>query len=162
MRCLGLTTFQPGEGGGEELDAGVVAGCDCMQVEGVKGKEDGEVVEVDIAAGDNGVLVEDAEGALVDGRATLELRTTWWALTCRSSLVARVTSMMSAATWSPVLDERGSDILIRYSALRLAFLFVAEGLFLFTVLAAGGKVSLVSKENVKVEPMVGEKVMDLF
>ena len=74
---LGLTTFQPGEGGGEEFDTGVVAGCDCMQVEGGKGKEDGGVVEVDIAADDNGVLVEDAGGTLVDDRGTLELRTTW-------------------------------------------------------------------------------------
>ena len=78
-------------------------------------------------------------------------------------MVARVTSMMSAATWLPMLDEGGSDLFFRNSALRLAFLLIAEGLFLFTALAAGGKqLSLVSKENAKVEPMVSEKVKDLF
>ena len=75
-----------------------------------------------------------------------------------SSLEARVTSMKSA------VHERGSDFFFfRNSALRLAFLLIAEGLFLFTALAAGGKqLSLVSKENAKVEPMVTEKVKDLF
>ena len=86
----------------------------------------------------------------------LELRTTLWALACRPSLEARVTSMKSA-----VRDERGSDFFFRYSALRLAFLLIAEGLFLFTALAAGVRLSLVSKENAKVEPMVSEKVKDL-
>ena len=56
--CLVLTSLQPGAEGGEELDVGVVAGCDCVQVKGVK---------VD----DNGVPVEE-------GGVTLELRTTWW------------------------------------------------------------------------------------
>ena len=60
------------EGGGE-LDVGVVAGCDSMQV----------------------------GGALVDGGGTTELKT------CRSSLGARVTSMMSATTWFLVLDVMG-------------------------------------------------------
>ena len=62
------------------------------------------------------------------------------------------------------VHEGGSDFFfIRNSALRLAFLLIAEGLFLFTALAAGGKqLSLVSKENAKVEPMVSEKVKDLF
>ena len=64
------------EGGGE-LDVGIVAGCDSVQVE-------------------SGV-----EGALVDGGGTTELKT------CRSSLGARVTSMMSASAWVLVLDVRG-------------------------------------------------------
>ena len=149
LRCLGLTTFRPGAEGGEELGVGVVAGCDCVQVKG--GKVD-----------DNGVLVEEAESVLLDGGVTLELRTTWWALACRSSLVARVTSMMSAATWLPMLDEGGSDLFFRNSALRLAFLLIAEGLFLFPALAAGSKLSLVSREKTKVEPIVSEKVKDLF
>ena len=147
--CLVLTTFQPGAEGGEELDVGVVAGFDCVQVKGVK---------VD----DNGVLVEEAESVLFDGGVTLELRTTWWALACRSSLVARVTSMMSAATWLPMLDEGGSDLFFRNSALRLAFLLIAEGLFLLTASAAVSKLSLVSREKAKVEPMVSENVKDLF
>ena len=139
--CLVLTSLQPGAEGGEELDVGVVAGCDCVQVKGVK---------VD----DNGVLVEE-------GGVTLELRTTWWALACRSSLVARVTSMMSA-TWLPMLDEGGSDLFFRNSALRLAFLLIAEGLFLLTASAAVSKLSLVSREKAKVEPMVSENVKDMF
>ena len=147
--CLVLTTFQPGAEGGEELDVGVVAGCDCVQVKGVK---------VD----DNGVLVEEEESVLFDGGVTLELRTIWWALACRSSLVARVTSMMSAATWLPMLDEGGSDLFFRNSALRLAFLLIAEGLFLLTASAAVSKLSLVSREKAKVEPMVSENVKDLF
>ena len=66
-----LTIFQQGAEGGEELDVGVVVGCDCVQVNG--GKEE----DVDFTVGDKGVLVEEASGALVDGRGTLELRTTW-------------------------------------------------------------------------------------
>ena len=66
------------EGGGE-LDVGVVAGCASMQGEG------------------------GAEGGLVDGGVATELNTT-----CRSSLGARVTSMMSATTWVLVLDVKGS------------------------------------------------------
>ena len=69
------------------------------------------------------------------------------------SLEARVTSVKSA-----VHDERGSAFFCRNSALRLAFLLTAEGLFLFTASAAGVRLSLVSKENAKVEPMVSEKV----
>ena len=87
----------------------------------------------------------------------LELRTSLWALAGSPSLEARVTSMKSV-----VPDERGSDFFFRNSVLRFAFLLVAEGLFLFTALAAGGRLSLVSKENAKVEPMVSEKVKDLF
>ena len=41
---------------------------------------------------------------------------------------------------------------------QLQFLLLAEGLFLFTASAAGVRLSLVSKENAKVEPMVSEKV----
>ena len=70
LRCLVLTTFQSGAEGGEELDVGVVAGCDCVQVKG--GKEE----DVDFTVGDKGVLGEEAS-ALVDGRGTPELRTTW-------------------------------------------------------------------------------------
>ena len=145
-----LTTFQSGGEGGEEL-------------------------AVKVAADDGGVLVEEAGSALVGGDRMdedsgigssstwpLEFRTTLWALASRSSLVARVTSMMSAATWFPVLGERGSDIFFRYSALLFAFLLITEGLFLFNDLAARGKLNLVSKENVKVEPMVSKKVKDLF
>ena len=87
----------------------------------------------------------------------LELRTSLWALAGRPSLGAKVTSMKSA-----VHDERCSDFFFRNSALRLAFLLIAEGLFLFTALAAGARLSLVSRENAKVEPMVSEKVKDLF
>ena len=88
----------------------------------------------------------------------LELRTTLWAPAGSPSLEARVTSMKSAVHF-----KRGSDFFFRNSALRLVFLLIAEGLFLFTALAAGGKqLSLVSKENAKVEPMVSEKVKDLF
>ena len=83
-----LTTFQSGGEGGEEL-------------------------AVKVAADDGGVLVEEAGSALVGGDRMdedigssstwpLEFRTTLWALACRSSLVARVTSMMSAATWFTV------------------------------------------------------------
>ena len=68
--CLVLTSLQPGAEGGEELDVGVVAGCDCVQVKG--GKEE----DVDFTVGDKGVLGEEAS-ALVDGRGTLGLRTTW-------------------------------------------------------------------------------------
>ena len=70
LRCLVLTTFQPGADGGEELDVAVVAGCDCVEVKG--GKEE----DVDFTVNDKGMLVEEAS-ALVDGRGTLELRTTW-------------------------------------------------------------------------------------
>ena len=70
LRCLVLTTFQPGSDNGEELDAVVVAGCDCVEV------KDGKEEDVDFTVGDKGVLVEEAS-ALVDGRGTLELRTTW-------------------------------------------------------------------------------------
>ena len=38
----------------------------------------GEVLKVDVAVDDSGVLVEDAGGAVVDG-ASVELSTTWWA-----------------------------------------------------------------------------------
>ena len=65
---LVLTTFQPGV---EELDIGIVAGCDCVQVKG--GKEE----DVDFTVGDKGVFVEETGSALVDGKGTLELRTTW-------------------------------------------------------------------------------------
>ena len=58
LHCLVLTTFPPGAEGGEELDVGVVAGCDCVQVKG------GKVY-------DNGVLVEEAERELFDGGVTL-------------------------------------------------------------------------------------------
>ena len=137
--------------------------------------EDGEELEVEVAADGRGVLVEEAGGSVVGGDRMDEgsgigsastwpvaFRTILWALACRSSLVARVTSMKSAATWFPVLDERGSDIFFRYSALLFAFLLITEGLFLFNDLAARGKLNLVSKENVKVEPMVSKKVKDLF
>ena len=60
------------------------------------------------------------------------------------------------------LDEGGSNLFFRNSVLRLAFLRFVEGLFLITALAAGGKVSLVSKEKAKVEPMLSEKVKALF
>ena len=70
LRCLVLTTFQPGADGGEELDVVVVAGCDCVEV------KDGKEEDVDFTVGDKGVLVEEAS-ALVDGRGTLELRTAW-------------------------------------------------------------------------------------
>ena len=96
LRCLGLTTFQPGDKGGVVRDVGVVDAC----MDGGKEEEDG-------------VLVKDAGGAVVDsesmdeggdcGASSLELRTTWWAPSCRPSLLARVTSMMSAATWFTVL-----------------------------------------------------------
>ena len=96
LRCLGLTTFQPGDEGGKVLDVGDVDAC----MDGGKEEKDG-------------VLVKDAGGAVVDsesmdeggdcGASSLELRTTWWAPSCRPSLLARVTSMMSAATWFTVL-----------------------------------------------------------
>ena len=41
LRCLVLTTFQPGAEGGEELGVCVVAGCDCVQVKGVKVDDNG-------------------------------------------------------------------------------------------------------------------------
>ena len=86
LRCLGLTTFQPGDKGGVVWDVGVVDAC--MEA----GREE-----------EDGVLVRDAGGAVVDsesmveGSDSLELRTTWWAPSCRPSLLARVTSMMLAA-----------------------------------------------------------------
>ena len=82
-----------------------------------------------------------------------ELKTSLWVLSGWPSLEARVTSVKSA-----VHDERGSAFFCRNSALRLAFLLTAEGLFLFTASAAGVRLSLVSKEKAKVEPMVSEKV----
>ena len=94
-------------------------------------------------------------GAMEGG--LLELRTSLWALAGGPSLETRVTSMKSV-----VLDERGSAFFFRNSALRLAFLLIAEGLFFFTALAAGVRLSLVSKENAKVGPTVSEKVKDLF
>ena len=86
LRCLGLTTFQPGDKGGVVWDVGVVDAC--MEA----GREE-----------EDGVLVKDAGGAMLDsesmdeGSDSLELRTTWWAPSCRPSLLARVTSMMLAA-----------------------------------------------------------------
>ena len=44
LRCLVLTTFQPGAEGGEELGVCVVAGCDCVQVKGVKVDDNGVLV----------------------------------------------------------------------------------------------------------------------
>ena len=91
LRCLGLTTFQPGDKGGEVWDVGVVDAC--MEA----GREE-----------EDGVLVKDAGGAVVDsesmdeGSDSLELRTTWWAPSCRPSLPTRVTSTMLAATWFTV------------------------------------------------------------
>ena len=138
------------------------------------------MLEVDVAVGDGFVHVEEevevdggssvvaadgergSVGSLITGGALvdasfegepLELRTTLCALAGSPSLEARVTSMKSA-----VPEERGSDFFSRNSALRLAFLLIAEGLFLFTALAAGVRLSLVSKENAKVEPTVSEKV----
>ena len=64
-----------------------------------------------VAAGECGVIAEDAGGAVVGGdldavsTGMLELRTTLWALTGRSSLGARVTSVTSTAPSFPVLDE---------------------------------------------------------
>ena len=52
LRCLGLTTFQPGDEGGEVLDVGVV---DASR-EGDKEEEEG-------------VLVKDAGGAVVDSES---------------------------------------------------------------------------------------------
>ena len=96
LRCLGLTTFQPGDEGGEVSDVGVIDAC----MEGGSGEEA------------VGVLEKDAEGAVVDGEgmeedsdrgvSSFELRTTCWASSCCPSLVARVTSMMSAAPWITV------------------------------------------------------------
>ena len=69
-------------------------------------------VVVLVAAGECGVLAEDAGGAVVGGgveavsTGMLELRTTLWAQTGRSSLGARVTSVISTAASFPVLDER--------------------------------------------------------
>ena len=91
LRCLGLTTFQPGDKGGVVWDVGVVDAC--MEA----GREE-----------EDGVLVKDAGGAVLDsenmdeGSDSLELRTTWWAPSCRPFLLARVTSMMLAATWFTV------------------------------------------------------------
>ena len=90
-RCLELTIFQ-------------------SEAEG----EDGEVLEVVVlvAVGKCGVFAEDAGGVVVGGGVEavstemLELRTILWALTGRSSLGARVTSLMSTATLFPLLDER--------------------------------------------------------
>ena len=64
----------------------------------------------------------------------------------------------------PVTTEEDSkvDFLERKSSLRLAFLFMVDGLFLFRIL--GGRValpSLVSKEKVKEEPMVMENLNTL-
>ena len=122
-----------------------------------------EEVEVDggsdvVGAGDEGGSVGSSEtGGVLVGNSLeeepLELRTTLCALAGSPSLEARVTSMKSALP-----DERGSDFFSRNSALRLAFLLIAEGLFLFTALAAVVRLSLVSKENAKVEPIVSEKV----
>ena len=69
--------------------------------------EDGEDLEVGVVAHNGGVLVEEKgvtvvgddridEGSDLEASCSPELRITLWALTCRSSLVARVTSMMSA------------------------------------------------------------------
>ena len=64
---------------------------------------------------EDGVLVKDAGGAVLDsesmdeGSDSLELRTTWWAPSCRPSLLARVTSMMLAAPWFTVLESQISS-----------------------------------------------------
>ena len=76
--------------------------------------EDGEVLEVVVlvAVGECGVRAEDAGGVVIGGgvgavsKGLLELRTTLWALTGRSSLGARVTSVIATAATFPVLDER--------------------------------------------------------
>ena len=52
LRCLGLTTFQPGDEGGEVLDVGVLDACR----EGDKEEEEG-------------VHVKDAGGAVVDSES---------------------------------------------------------------------------------------------
>ena len=57
-------------------------------------------------------------------------------------------------------EDSKVDFLARNSALRFAFLFRVDGLFLFWILV--GRVvlpSLVSKEKVKVEPMVIGQVL---
>ena len=80
-----------------EGDVGVVDARVEIPLESGPEGGNGEVLKVDVAVDDSGVLVEDAGGAVVDG-ASLELSTTWWAPSCMSSLIARVTSMMSVAT----------------------------------------------------------------
>ena len=107
MFCLGLTTFQPGDVGVEASDVGVVDAGVELPLEGGRERDDGEVLKVDVAVDDSGLLLEDVGGAVVDGASkdevsdrgetTLELRTTWLAPSCMPSLVARVTSMKSEA-----------------------------------------------------------------
>ena len=68
--------------------------------------EEGEVLEVVVlvAAGAGSAVVGGGVGAV--STVMLELRTTLWTLTGRSSLGARVTSVISTAASFPVLDER--------------------------------------------------------
>ena len=68
--------------------------------------EEGEVLEVVVlvAAGAGSAVVGGGVGAVSTGM--LELRITLWMLTGRSSLGARVTSVISTAASFPVLDER--------------------------------------------------------
>ena len=68
---------------------------------------------------EDGVLVKDAGGAVLDsesmdeGSDSLELRTTWWAPSCRPSLLARVTLVrfpnpLSGVGWGNEALERGN------------------------------------------------------
>ena len=91
------------------------------------------------SAGDEGGIVgSPGTGGVLVGNSLeeepLELRTTLWALASCPSLEARVTSL----SMKSAVHERGSDFFfIRNSA--LCIFLIAEGLFLFTALAAGGQ-----------------------
>ena len=88
-----------------------------------------------VISGGDSVCKSGARGAVVGGSmegGSPKLKTSLWVLSGWPSLEARVTSVKSA-----VHDERGSAFFCRNSALRLAFLLLAEGLFLFTASAAG-------------------------
>ena len=77
-------------------------------------------------------------------------------------MLARVASMMSSAGRN--VDDKGWSFFSRNYLLRLAFLFLVEGLFRLAVLGAvtGADFSwmLLAMEKLKVEPMESEKVKD--
>ena len=77
-------------------------------------------------------------------------------------MLARVALMMSSsAGWN--VEDKGWSFFWRNFLLRLAFLLLAEGLFLLAAMEATGadfSRGLVAMEKLKVEPMEREKVKD--
>ena len=102
-----------------------------------------------------GGVVGASSNTFSSSTGSLQLVRTLWTPTWQPSLTTRVTSTRSSACLA-VRDAGDSAFFFRKSALRLAFLRLAEGLFL--LVATGGNFSLVFNVKVKPEPVVREKV----